>query len=172
MWACLLPQAWGWRIPGDPAFSKRFLPPCCSGDMLDKGHGLQGVGQWVPRWLPPWARLRPPPPPRSLSMALPAPEAQSLSHGDELRLTLHLNCLWRSQLLQLWCRGRLNFLERLQGLAIRVPSLGLLQNSWAFVRIRPLCSVSQFTSTSSSQVAPWRPKCSPESGANGSALDR
>ena len=32
------------------------------------------------------------------------------------------------------------------------------------------CAVSQFTSTSSSQVAPWRPSCSPESGASGSAL--
>lgn len=122
MWACLLPQAWGRRIPGDPAFSKRFQPPCCSGDTLDKGHGLQGVGQWVPRWLPPWARLRAPPQPRSLSMALPGPEAQSLSHGDELRLTLPLSCLrersdcLRSQLLQLWCRCRLNFLERLQDL--------------------------------------------------------
>ena len=63
-----------------------------------------------------------PPQPRSLSMALPGPEAQSLSHGDELRLTLPLSCLrersdcLRSQLLQLWCRCRLNFLERLQDL--------------------------------------------------------
>lgn len=44
MWACLLPQAWGRRIPGDPAFSKRFLPLCCSGDMLDKGHGFRVSG--------------------------------------------------------------------------------------------------------------------------------
>lgn len=63
-----------------------------------------------------------PPEPRSLSMALPAPGAQSLSHSDELRLTLPLSRLWersdclRSQLLQLWCRCRLNFLERLQDL--------------------------------------------------------
>lgn len=47
-------------------------------------------------------------------------------------------------------------LERPQGLAVRVPSLGLPQNSWAFVRTRPLCA-SQFTSTSLPQVASGGP---------------
>lgn len=158
----------------NPAFSKRFLPPSCSEDMLGEGHGLEGVRQWVPRWLPP---VGTPEAPRSLSMGTTCPEGPlSLSHGDELCLTLPLSYLWersdclRSHLFQLWGWCRRNFLERPQGLAVRVPSLGLPQNSWAFVRTRPLCSVSQFTSTSSSQVAPWRPSCSPESGANGSAL--
>lgn len=61
MWACLLPQAWGRCIPGDPAFSKRFLPPCCSEDMLGKGHSLQAVRQWVPRWLTPVGMPEAPP---------------------------------------------------------------------------------------------------------------
>ena len=168
------------RRPGGGAYLETLLSPrgfCLRAVqktcwVRDTAFRLSGSG--CQDGCPPWACLKPP---RSLSMGTTCPgDPLSLSHGDELRLTLPLSCLWersdclRSQLLQLWCWCRQNFLEMPQGLAIRVPSLGLLQNSWAFVRIRPLCSVSQFTSTSSSQVAPWRPNCSPESGASSSAL--
>lgn len=168
------------RRPGGGAYLETLLSPrgfclrAVQKTCWARDTALRVSGSGCQDGCPPWAHLRYP---RSLSMGTTCPEGPlSLSHGDELCLTLPLSYLWerpdclRSHLFQLWCWCRLNFLERPQGLAIRVPSLGLPQNSWAFVRIWPLCSVSQFTSTSSSQVAPWRPSCSLESGANGSAL--
>lgn len=79
MWACLAAaEAWGeahtWRTPLPRGFCLHAVQ-----DMLGEGHGLEGVRQWVPRWLPP---VGTPEAPRSLSMGTTCPEGPlSLSHG-------------------------------------------------------------------------------------------